>query len=187
MVWSELQQHRGQQKLLRNGYIHRRILSEGSSVFIGKKGKIMPTSSSHKLLCTELRNISDGVAANLSSLEALCKNVCHSRQGRIISPTPVHREEIPDHPQAYCTTTNGGLFLVYDSSVWDEERTHCSFWQIPNIGILMVCSRYLWKFSSNCILNMVNVTKEFFRLCSHFCQIKMKTLAIDYFNSYSNS
>ena len=92
VVWSSLQQNRGQQKLLRNGYIyiyiythiiyvHRRILSEGSSVFIGKKGKIMPTSSSHKLLCTELRNISDGVAANLPSLEALCKNVCHlSRQ-----------------------------------------------------------------------------------------------------------
>ena len=37
-------------------------------------------------------------------------------------PTPAHREDIPDLPQAYRTTTNGEPFLVYDSGVGDEER-----------------------------------------------------------------
>ena len=37
-------------------------------------------------------------------------------------PTPAHREDIPDLPQAYRTTTNGDPFLVYDSGVGDEVR-----------------------------------------------------------------
>ena len=41
------------------------------------------------------------------------------------------------------------------------HRTHCSFWQIPNIGMLMVCSRSVRKFPSNFIY-MVSVTEEFY-------------------------
>ena len=37
-------------------------------------------------------------------------------------PTPAHKEDTPDLPQAYCTTTNGDPLLVYDSDVGDEER-----------------------------------------------------------------
>ena len=37
-------------------------------------------------------------------------------------PTPAHREEIPDLPQAYRTTTNGDPFLVYDGGVGDKQR-----------------------------------------------------------------
>ena len=74
------------------------------------------------ILGTEFRNIADGVAANLPSLETLRRNVRHCRQDRNMPPSPAHREDIPDLPQAYCTTTNGDPFLVYDSDVRDEER-----------------------------------------------------------------
>ena len=37
-------------------------------------------------------------------------------------PTPAHREEIPDLPQTYRTTTNGDPFLVYDGGVGDKQR-----------------------------------------------------------------
>ena len=37
-------------------------------------------------------------------------------------PTPAQREDIPDLPQAYRTTTNGDPFLMCDSGVRDEER-----------------------------------------------------------------
>ena len=70
--------------------------------------------TTQQILGTELRNISDGVAASLPSLETLRKNVRHSRQDRLVPPTPAHREDIPHLPQAYCTTTNGDPFLVYD-------------------------------------------------------------------------
>ena len=36
-------------------------------------------------------------------------------------PTPAHREDIPDLPPAYRTTTNEDPFLVYDSGVEDED------------------------------------------------------------------
>ena len=36
--------------------------------------------------------------------------------------TPAHREDIPDLPQAYHTTTNGDSFLMHDSGVGDEQR-----------------------------------------------------------------
>ena len=39
------------------------------------------------------RNISDGVAANIPSLETLCRNVRHSRQERNMAPAPPHRED----------------------------------------------------------------------------------------------
>ena len=69
----------------------------------------------------KLYNISDGVAAKLPSLKTLRGNVRHSRQDRNMPPTPAHREDIPDLPQAYRTTTNGDPFLVYDSGVGDKE------------------------------------------------------------------
>ena len=37
-------------------------------------------------------------------------------------PAPAHRENMPDLPQVHRTTANGDPFLVYDSSVGDEER-----------------------------------------------------------------
>ena len=68
-----------------------------------------------------LRNTSDGVAANLPLLETRRRNVRHSHQDRNMPPTPAHREDIPDLPPAYRTTTNEDPFLVYDSGVEDEE------------------------------------------------------------------
>ena len=76
--------------------------------------------TTQQILGTELRNVSDGVAANLPSLEILRRNVRHSRQDRKMPLTPAHREDIPDLPPAYRTTTNGDPFLVYDSGVGDE-------------------------------------------------------------------
>ena len=78
--------------------------------------------TTQQILYTELRNISDGVAANLPSLETLRRNVRHSRQDRNMPPTPAHKKDIPDLPQAYRTTTNVDPFLVYDSGVGVEER-----------------------------------------------------------------
>ena len=37
-------------------------------------------------------------------------------------PTLAHREDIPDLPQVYRTTTNEGPFLVYYSRGGDKER-----------------------------------------------------------------
>ena len=130
---------RGQRKLLRNGYmyVHRRNLSEGSSMWeciywrkgyhCNTKVKLSPLDefldethehthapsqtecqvtkvkagikrraeeteeTTQQIQGTELRNISDGVAANLPSLETLRRNVRHSRQDRNMPPTPVHR------------------------------------------------------------------------------------------------
>ena len=59
--------------------------------------------TTQQILGTEPRNISDGVAANLPSLETLRRNVHHSRQNRNMPPTPAHREDIPDLIQAYRT------------------------------------------------------------------------------------
>ena len=157
---------RGHRKLLRNGYmyVHRRNLSEGSSMWdciywqkgyqCNAKVKLSPLDEfldeihehSHapsqtecqvtkvksgeteetkqQILSTELRNISDGVATNLPSLETLRRNVHHSRQDRNMPPTPAHREDIPDLPQAYHTATNEDPFLVYDSGVGNEERIY---------------------------------------------------------------
>ena len=63
--------------------------------------------------------------------------------------------------------------------LFSHRRTHCSFWQIRNIGKLMVHSESVQIFSSNCILYMVSVTEEFFLVCSHFWQIKTKIFTID--------
>ena len=76
--------------------------------------------TAQQILGTEVRNISDVVAANLPSLETLRRNVHHSRQNRNMPPTPAHREDILDLPQAYRSTANGDPFLVYDNGVGDE-------------------------------------------------------------------
>ena len=39
-------------------------------------------------------------------------------------PTPDHREDIPDLPPAYCSTTNEDPFFVYHTGVRDEERIY---------------------------------------------------------------
>ena len=175
----------GQRKLIRKRYVyvHRRNLSEGSSMwdciywrkgyqcnakvklspldeFLGKihKSTHAPLQAecqvtkvkagikrraeeteetTQQILGTELRNISDGVAANLPSLETLRRNVRHSRQDRNMPPTPAHREDIPDLPQAYRTTTNRDPFLVY---AFSHHRMHRSLWQIQNVGMLLVRS-----------------------------------------------
>ena len=109
-------------------------------------------------------------------------------------PTPIQEEDIPDLPQAYRTMTNGDPFLVYDSGVGDEERI---FIFASQDALQFLADSKDWyadgtfrsvrKFSSNCVLYMVSVTEEFFFASSHFCQIKTKTLTIDYLNSYFNS
>ena len=115
----------------------------------------------------------------------------HCRQDRNMPPAPAHRENMPDLPQAYRTTTNGDPFLVDEEMkrefLFLHHRTHCSFWQIHSIGMLMVHSVSVRKFSSNCMRYMVGMTEQFFLVCSYFCQIKTKTLTINYLNSYSNS
>ena len=151
--------------------------------------------TTQQILGTELRNISDGVAANLPSLETLRRNVRHSRQDRNMPPAPAHREDIPDLPLAYRTTTNGDLFLVYDSGAGDEERilvfasqdalqflADSEHWYAD--GTFKVCPEIFFQLY---ILYMVSVTEEFFLVCSHYCQIKTKTLTIDNLNSSSNS
>ena len=78
--------------------------------------------TTRQILATEFRNISDGVVANLSSLGTFHRIACNSCQDRNIPATPAHRENIPDLPQVYRTTTNRDPFLVYDRSARDEQR-----------------------------------------------------------------
>ena len=68
--------------------------------------------TTQQILTTELRNVSDGVAANQPSVDKLRRNVRHSRQDRDLSPNPIRREDIPALPPAYSITTNGDPFLV---------------------------------------------------------------------------
>ena len=97
-----------------------------------------------------------------------------------------HRRIVPRQMEIPCCCRTVVLYMK-GKFLFSHHRTHCSFWQIQNIGMLMVHSGSVRKFSSDCILYMVSVTEEFFFGVSHFCQIKTKTLAIDYLNSYSNS
>ena len=111
-------------------YVHRRNLTEPSQaecqvtkVKAGIKRRAEETEeTTQQILSTELRIISDGVAANLPLPETLCRNVRHCCQGRNMPPTPAHTEDIPDLPQVYRNTTNGDSFLVYCSGFGDEER-----------------------------------------------------------------
>ena len=228
---------RGKRKLLRNGYmyVHRRNLSEGSSMWeciYWRKGyqcnanvKLSPLDELHEqtyallqtecqvtkvksgikrraeetegttqqILSTELRNISNEVAANLPSLETLRRNIHHSRQHRNMLPTLAHREDISDLPQTYRTTVSGDSFLVYDSGVGDKERTF--IFASQDALHFLVDSRHWYADGTfvcpeiffHCIIYMVSVTEEFFLVSSHFCQIKTKALTVDYLNSYSNS
>ena len=97
-----------------------------------------------------------------------------------------HRRIVPRQMEIpFCCRTV--VLYMKGKFLFSHHRTHCSFWQIQNIGMLMVHSKPVWKFFSNCILYMVSVTEEFFLACSHFCQMKTKTLTIDYFNSNSIS
>ena len=78
--------------------------------------------TSQQILASELRNISEGAAANLPSLDALKRNIRHAREERNMLPNPQTREEIPVLPKEYQTTTNGDQFLVFDSGIGDPER-----------------------------------------------------------------
>ena len=49
--------------------------------------------TTQQILGTELKNIFDRVAGNLPSLEILRTNIRHSRQDRILPPTPTHTED----------------------------------------------------------------------------------------------
>ena len=147
-----------------------------------------------QILGTELRKISDGVAANLPSLETLCKNVHHSRQDRNMPPTPSHRENIPGLPPAYRSKTNEDPFLVYDSGVGDEQWI---FVFASQDALQFLADSEHWYADST-----FRVCPEiFFQLCTMHGQRdgrifpcvfsllskKTKTLTIDYLNSYSNS
>ena len=83
--------------------------------------------------------------------------------------TPAHREDIPDLPQTYRTTTNGEAFLVYDSGVGDEERIfvfalHYALQLLADSehSYAVVRSKSVRKFSSNCRLYMVSVKERIF-------------------------
>ena len=78
--------------------------------------------TTQQMLGAELRNVSDGEAANLPSLEKIRKNVYRFCQGRNMPPIPAHRENILDLPHEYNTTTDRDSFLVYNSGVRDKER-----------------------------------------------------------------
>ena len=105
-------------------------------------------------------------------------------------PAPAHREDIPDLPPAYRTTTNEDPFLIYDSSVEDEERI---FIFISQDALQFLADSEHWH--ADVIFRVC--LKIFFQLytihgqrdgrISHFCQIKTKNFIIDYLNSYSNS
>ena len=93
----------------------------------------------------------------------------HSRQDRNMPATPAHREDIPDLPQTYRTTTNGEAFLVYDSGVGGEERIfvfalHYALQLLADSehSYAVVRSRSVRKFSSNCRLYMVSVKERIF-------------------------
>ena len=76
------------------------------------------TEETTQILATELRNVSEGVAANLPLIGTLRRNDRHSRQDRDLPPNPIRREDIPALPPAYSITTNGDPFLVLDSGVF---------------------------------------------------------------------
>ena len=110
-----------------------------------------------------------------------------------MSPIPVHREDIPDLPQAYRTTTNRDPVFVYDSSVGDKERI---FIFASQGALQFLADSEHWyadgtfKVYPEIFFQMYTIhglrDGRFFLLCSHFSQIKTKTLTIDYMNSYSS-
>ena len=163
----------GQRKLIRKRYVyvHRRNLSEGSSMWdciywrkgyqCNAKVKLSPLDeflnemhkythapwqteckgtkvkagikrqaedtkkTTQQILGTDFRNSCSKrkVAANLPSLETLRRNVRYSHHDRNMPPTPAQREDIPNLPQAYRTTTNRDPFLVY---AFSHHRMHRS-------------------------------------------------------------
>ena len=150
-----------------------------TKIKVGIKRRAEETKEiTQEILGTELRNISDGVAANLLTMQILRRNVRHSLENRNMPPTQAHREKIPDLPQAYRTAANGDPFLVYDSGVGDEERIFIFASRDPlqfladfeHSSTFIVRSRSVRKFFSNSILYMVCVTEHFLCVCSHFCQ-----------------
>ena len=139
------------------------------------------------------RNISDGVAASLSSLETLHINVRHSRQDKNMLPTLMicHRHIVPRKMEIrfWCMIMKKDVFRSQDvftlHQLFESQNTLQFFadsehWYAD--GTFKVCPEIFFQ-----LYSMVSVTEEFFRVCSYFCQIKTKTLTIDYLNSYSNS
>ena len=84
--------------------------------------RLKPLKKQVSKLASALRNISEGAAANLPSLDALKINICHVREERNMLSNPQTREEIPVLPQEYQLTTNGNQFLVFDSGIGNPER-----------------------------------------------------------------
>ena len=80
------------------------------------------TETSQQILWTELRNVSEGAAANLLSLGSLRRNIGRAREDRNMPPNPQLWGEIQVLPRQYQLTANGDEFLVFDSGVGDPER-----------------------------------------------------------------
>ena len=82
-----------------------------TKVKAGNKGRVEDSGeTAQHILGTELRNISYGMAANLPSLPSLDLHFVGMSAillNKNMPPTAAHREDIPDLPHAYCTTTNG--------------------------------------------------------------------------------
>ena len=136
--------------------------------------------TSQQVLASELRNISEGAAANLPSLDALKSNIRHAR------------EEIPVLPQL---TTNGNQFLVFDCGIGDPERIfifasdlglqflyECNHWYV---GMQMVLSKYALSYFIRFTLFMVNNAEESFHVFFYYCLIKPRRLTSGFLENFS--
>ena len=85
-----------------------------------------------KYFASELRNASEGAAANLPSPV----NIRHVREERNMFPNPQTLDEIPKIPQKYQLTTNGDQFLVFHSDFhfcfrsWLQLLSECDYWYV---------------------------------------------------------
>ena len=134
--------------------------------------------TSQQIFASELRNNSEGAAANLPSLDRLEGNICHAHEGRNMLPNPQTREEITVPPQEYQLTTNGDQFLVFDKGIGDPERTFIfareflylrqilafNFYMNATIGTQMVLSRYALRYFTKFTLFMVNNAEKSFHV-----------------------
>jgi hypothetical protein len=88
-----------------------------------KRKSTTSQNSTQQILATELRNISETAAVQLTRVDHLKRTIRHQRQeagGHL--PNPRYRRDIPALPVQYQQTLNGEQFLVFDSGVGDDNR-----------------------------------------------------------------
>ena len=140
--------------------------------------------TTQQILATELRNISEGAAANLPAIYMLRRNrhTRHTRQYRDVPHNPIRREDIPELPPAYRLTVNVDPFLAFDSGAGDHDY---SFWSIRSTGMQTVPSRLVLRYFSYCIWYMDSVMSEYFLVSSICCLPKTRTPTTDFWKHYS--